>query len=97
MRDFDKKINSKRNILKAIGILEIIGGVTGFHLLISILREGIQSSLTVILILLFISIFYGFSIFAGLQLFTKMEKQIVYSQIIQYMQTFAFSFGGLTY
>ena len=97
MKDFDKKIKSKRNILKAVGILEIIGGVIGIKLMFSIITEGLQINFTILTILLLVFVFYGFSIFAGLKLFMKTEKQIVYSQILQYLQTFAFSFGGITY
>tara|TARA_R110001583_G_scaffold190362_1_gene354544 strand:+ start:4093 stop:4623 length:531 start_codon:yes stop_codon:yes gene_type:complete len=97
MKEFDKKIKSRRNILKAIGILEIIGGVTGFKMLYSIIIGGFEFNSIVILILLLITGFYGYSIFAGLKLFTKMEKEIIHSQIIQYLQIFAISFGGMTY
>jgi len=95
MKEFDKRIKSKTNILKAVGIIEILGGVSGLNILYSLVFSGIEITPLVLVVFAFVIVFYGFSIFAGLRLFMKSE--ILYSQIIQYLQVFAISFGGMTY
>jgi predicted permease len=97
MKDLNKTIKSKRNILKAIGIVEIIGGISGIGLIIWLMLQGFQTNSKLLLVFLVLIAFYGFSIFAGIELFKKKEKSINYSRILQYFQIFAISFGGITY
>ena len=97
MNNLNETLKSKRNILKAVGIIEIIGGLSGIGLIIWLLLQGFQTNSKLILVFLFLLAFYGFSIFAGIELFKKKEKSINYSRVLQYFQIFAISFGGVTY
>ena len=68
------EIKKKRNILKGIGILEIIGGITGIGLIIWFLLQGFEMNSYSFIIFLIAIIFYSYSIFAGIILFKKTEK-----------------------
>jgi len=97
MKELNEIIKSKRQILKAVGIVEIIGGISGIGLVFWLILQGFQTNSKLLLVLLFIISFYAFSIFAGIELFKKKEKSINYSRVLQYFQIFAISFGGITY
>jgi len=91
------EIKKKRNILKGIGILEIIGGITGIGLIIWFLLQGFEMNSYSFIIFLIAIIFYSYSIFAGIILFKKTEKGISHSWIIQFIQILGISFNGITY
>lgn len=91
------EIRKKRNILKGIGILEIIGGITGIGLIIWFLLQGFEMNSYSFIIFLIAIIFYSYSIFAGIILFKKTEKGISHSWIIQFIQILGISFNGITY
>ncbi|MGW9685373.1 hypothetical protein [Flagellimonas sp. 2504JD1-5] len=95
--EFEKKIKSKRNILKGIGIFEIVGGVTGLGLIFWLMLQGTETNTFVLLILLFAIAFYIYSIFAGVKLFKHQENDVRHSQIFQCIQILGISFGGFTY
>jgi hypothetical protein len=94
---FDKKIKTKRNILKGVGLLELIGGLTGIGMIIWLTIQGFEANSKVFLILFFVLVFYIYSIFAGVKLFKNQENAVLHSRILQYIQIFAISFGGITY
>lgn len=96
-KEFETELRKNRNILKGIGILEIVGGITGLGLIIWLMLQGTETNTFVLLILLIAIGFYVYSIFAGLELFKKLENGILHSRILQYIQIPAFSFGLLTY
>jgi len=91
------EIKKKRNILKGIGVLEIIGGITGVGLIVWFLLQGFQINSYSFIIFLLAIIFYSYSIFAGIVLFKKTEKGISHSWIIQFIQIIGISFNGITY
>ena len=95
--EFEKKLKSKRNILKGIGILEITGGITGIGLILWLILQGMETNTYVFLILLFAIGFYSYSIFAGLQLIKHKENGTFHSWIVQYLQIPGISLGGMTY
>ncbi len=94
---FEKSLKSKINILKGIGILEIIGGVTGIGLILWLMLQGMETNTYVFLILLFAIGFYIYSIFAGIQIFKHKENGVLHSRILQYLQIPGISIGGITY
>lgn len=96
-KEFEKKLKSKRTILKGIGILEITGGTTGIGTILWLLLQGTESNTYIFLILLFAIGFYIYSIFAGVQLFKYKENGIFHSRILQYLQFLGISLGGMTY
>ncbi|UAM97808.1 hypothetical protein K8354_16240 [Polaribacter litorisediminis] len=93
----EEEIRKKRNILKGIGILEIIGGITGIGLIVWFLLQGFQMNSYSVIIFLITILFYSYSIFAGIILFKKTEKGISHSWIIQFIQIIGISFNGITY
>ncbi|WP_445749849.1 hypothetical protein [Polaribacter sp.] len=96
-KEFEKKLKTNINILKGIGILEIIGGITGIGLIIWLTLQGMETNTYVFLILLVAIAFYIYSIYAGIKLFKYQEKGILHSQILQFIQLISFSIGGTTY
>ena len=96
-KEFEKKLKINRNILKGIGILEIVGGITGIGLIIWLALQGMETNTYVLLILLVAIGFYIYSIYAGIKLFKNQEKGILHSQILQFIQLISFSIGGTTY
>jgi hypothetical protein len=96
-QEFDKKIKIKRNILKGIGILEIVGGISGIGLILWLTLQGMETNTFVLLILLFAIGFYAYSIYAGIRLFKYKENGIFHSEILQWLQIIAMSYGGMTY
>lgn len=96
-KDLEEEIRRKRNILKGIGILEIVGGITGIGLIVWFLLQGFQMNSYSFIIFLIAIIFYSYSIFAGIILFKKNEKGISHSWIIQFIQIIGISFNGITY
>ena len=96
-KDLEKEIKKKRNILKGIGILEIIGGLTGIGLIFWFVFQGIEINSYSFIILLIAIIFYSYSIYAGIILFKKTEKGISHSWIIQFIQIIGISFNGITF
>lgn len=96
-KELEKKIKNNRYILKGIGILEIIGGITGISLVFWLVSQGGEINLFSFIILLIALIFYSYSIFAGIFLFRKTEKGISHSWIIQFIQIIGISFNGITY
>jgi len=97
IKKINKKIKINTNILKGIGILEVIGGTTGIGLIIWLALQGMQTNTYVFLILLFAIGFYAYSIYAGINLFKKMENGIQHSRILQYLQLIGISISGMTY
>jgi hypothetical protein len=95
--EFEKKLNSKRNILKAIGILEVVGGITGIGMILWLTLQGMETNTYVLLILLFAVGFYIYSIYAGIRLFKQKEKGIFHSRIVQLLQVPGISLLGMTY
>lgn len=95
--ELEKKIKNNRYILKGIGILEIIGGITGISLVFWLVSQGGEINLISFIILLIALIFYSYSIFAGIILFRKTEKGISHSWIIQFIQIIGISFNGISY
>ena len=95
--EFEKKLKSKKNILKGIGILEIIGGVSGIGIILWLMLQGIETNTYVFLIFLFAIGFYIYSIFAGIRLFKHLEKGGFHSRILQYLQIPGISLLGMTY
>lgn len=95
--EFETRLKKNRNILKGIGILEIVGGTTGLGLIIWLMLRGTETNTFVLLILLVAIGFYVYSIYAGLRLFKKRENGILHSRILQYLQILAISIGGFTY
>lgn len=95
--ELNKKIKQKRNILRSIGIIEIIGGTTGIGLILWLLLQGFQTNSYILLIFIIAICFYIYSIFAGINLFRKKEKGILHSEILQFIQIIAFSLNGTTY
>tara|TARA_R100000789_G_C3012903_1_gene151774 strand:+ start:766 stop:1338 length:573 start_codon:yes stop_codon:yes gene_type:complete len=95
--EFETRLKKNRNILKGIGILEIVGGTTGLGLIIWLIFQGTETNTFVFLILLIAIGFYVYSIYAGLKLFKKREKGILHSRILQCLQIIAISTGGFTY
>ena len=96
-RELEKEIKKKRNILKGIGILEIIGGITGIGLIFWFVFQGIEINSYSFIILLIAIIFYSYSIYAGILLLKKTEKGITHSWIIQFIQIIGISYNGITY
>ena len=96
-QEFEKGLKKNRNILRGIGILEIIGGITGILLIIWLSLQGTETNSLAFLILLAAVGFYIYSIFAGIKLYKKLENGLLHSQILQYIQILAFSIGGFTY
>ena len=96
-KDLEEEIRRKRNILKGIGILEIVGGITGIGLIVWFLLQGFQMNSYSFIIFLIAIIFYSYSVFAGIILFKKTEKGISHSWIIQFIQIIGISFNGITY
>ncbi len=95
--EFEKKLKNKRNIIKGIGILEIIGGVSGIGIILWLMLQGIETNTYVFLIFLFAIGFYMYSIFAGIRLFKLLEKGGFHSRILQYLQIPGISLLGITY
>lgn len=95
--EIEKKLKTKRNILKGIGILEITGGVTGIGGILWLLLQGLETNTYVFLILLFAIGFYIYSIFAGIKLLKHKENEVLHSRILQYLQILSISTGGMTY
>ncbi|WP_108801908.1 hypothetical protein [Aquimarina sp. Aq107] len=96
-KDFEKKLKSKRTILKGIGILEIIGGITGIGLIMWLILKGIETNIYLYLILLLAFGFYFYSIFAGIKIFRNLEQGTFHSIVLQLIQLIAISYGGVTY
>tara|TARA_R110000744_G_scaffold303221_1_gene412005 strand:+ start:2901 stop:3461 length:561 start_codon:yes stop_codon:yes gene_type:complete len=96
-KEFEKKLKTKRNILKGIGVLEVTGGITGIGLILWLTLQGMETNTYVFLILLFAIGFYIYSIYAGVKLFKHTENDILHSRILQYLQILGISLGGLTY
>ena len=96
-KEFEKKLKRHKIILKIIGLIEILGGITGIGLILWLTLQGTQTSSLVFLILLVAFAFYSYSIFAGVTLFKNQEKSIIHSQIVQFIQIIALSIGGVTY
>jgi len=95
--EFEKKLKSKKNILKGIGILEITGGVTGIGLILWLMLQGMETNTYVFLILLFAIGFYIYSIFAGIRLFKRKEMGVFHSRVLQFLQIPGISLLGITY
>ncbi|AUC16817.1 hypothetical protein BTO06_17440 [Tenacibaculum sp. SZ-18] len=91
------EIKKQRNILKAIGVLEIIGGTAGVGIIMWFLLQGYQMNSYTFLIYLVAIVFYGYSIYAGVNLFKKNEDAISHSWIIQFIQIVSFSLNGVTF
>lgn len=90
-------IKKQRNILKAIGVLEIIGGTAGVGIIMWFLLQGYQMNSYSFLIYLVAILFYGYSIYAGVNLIRKNEDGISHSWIIQFIQIISFSLNGVTF
>jgi len=97
IKGIEKKLKININILKGIGILEIVGGITGIGLIIWLTLQGMETNTYVFLILLVAIGFYIYSIYAGTKLFKHKENGILHSRILQYLQLIAISIGGMTY
>tara|TARA_R110000737_G_scaffold275281_1_gene282290 strand:+ start:109 stop:669 length:561 start_codon:yes stop_codon:yes gene_type:complete len=95
--EFEKKLKTKRNVLKGVGILEIVGGITGLGLILWLILQGTNTNSYVFLILLFAIGFYIYSIYAGIKLFKHKENDVFHSRILQCIQIIGISLGGLTY
>ncbi|TMU50992.1 hypothetical protein [Flagellimonas algicola] len=96
-QEFEKALRKNRNILKGIGIFEIVGGIVGLGLIIWLMLQGTETNTLVFLIMLIAVGFYVYSVFAGIRLFKKLEHGILHSRILQYLQIPAISIGGFTY
>ncbi len=97
IKEIEKKLKTHINILKGIGILEIVGGIAGIGLIILLTLQGVEINIYVFLIFLVAIFFYIYSIYAGTQLFKHKEDGTLHSRILQYVQLIAISIGGMTY
>ena len=97
IKEIEKKLKTNINILKALGLLEIVGGITGIGLILWLALQGLETNTYVFLILLVAMGFYIYSIYAGIKLFKHKENGILHSRILQYLQLIAISIGGMTY
>ncbi len=97
MKELLKAVENKRKILIGIGILEIVGGITGIGFISWLIFQGVQTNTIVFLIMTIAFGFYTFSIIAGLILFQKQERGMLPSFILWFLQVFSFSFGGFSY
>lgn len=97
IKEIKKKLKTNVNILKGIGILEIVGGISGIGMILWLILQRMEINLYVLLILLIAMGFYAYSIYAGIMLYKHKENGVLYSRILQYFQLFAISTGGTTY
>ncbi|MGB5982509.1 MAG: hypothetical protein WBG46_10240 [Nonlabens sp.] len=97
IKELRNKLKINTNILKVIGIFEIIGGITGVGLVVQLFIQGSASTVITHIILSFIFLIYSYSIYAGIMLFRKLEKGLLHSKILQYFQLVSLSLGSLTY
>ncbi|MEA1786999.1 hypothetical protein U1E44_12925 [Arenibacter sp. GZD96] len=97
IKEIQQEIKTNRTFLKGIGILEIVGGITGIGLIIWLMLQESETNTLVLLILLIAVGFYFYSIYAGIILFKKLENGVLHSLVLQYLQIPAFSIGGFTY
>jgi hypothetical protein len=87
-------LKRRKKILEIIGLYELMGGSIGLGL---ILYGTIAlNKITILSILLWIVAvtFYSFTIYAGVKLFRYHEKQILLSEIVQYLQIISFGIFG---
>lgn len=87
-------MNKNKRTLEIIGLYEIIGGSVGLGL---ILYGTIAlNKITFISILFWLTVvtFYSLTIYAGVKLFKNHEKEILLSEIIQYLQITSFGIYG---
>ena len=90
----NKSSERKTKILEIIGLYEIIGGSIGLGLIFyGILSINKITFLSILFWLIIVS-FYSFTIYAGVKLFKYHEKQILPSEIIQYLQIISFGIFG---
>ena len=87
-------IDKKKNILEIIGLYEIIGGSIGLGLIFYGTLTFEKLTLLNIFLLLVVITFYSFTIYAGVNLFKHREKQILLSEIVQYLQLISFGIYG---
>lgn len=97
IKEIKKKLKTNVNILKGIGILEIVGGISGIGMILWLILQRMEINLYVLLILLIAMGFYAYSIYAGIMLYKHKENGVLHSRILQYFQLFAISTGGTTY
>lgn len=97
IKELTAGIKKQRNVLKIIGVIEILGGFVGIALIFWLISRGVQVNLSLFIVLLLALTFYAYSIFAGIVLYKKCEKGIFHSWIVQLIQIIGFSYGGVTY
>lgn len=97
IKEIKKKLKTNVNVLKGIGILEIVGGISGIGMILWLILQRMEINLYVLLILLIAMGFYAYSIYAGIMLYKHKENGVLHSRILQYFQLFAISTGGTTY
>ncbi len=87
-------MEKKNKILEIIGLYEIIGGSIGLGLVLYGTLALNKITIFSILFWLIIVTFYSFTIYAGVKLFKYTEKQILPSEIVQYLQIISFGIFG---
>jgi hypothetical protein len=97
MQAVEKRLSRMNTIFKALGWYQIIGGIIGFGMLAwaSTMANGWNNSL--LLLLLFIALLYGFSIYCGAVLLKNPVKGLSRSFVNQLLQTVQFGLMGYVF
>lgn len=90
----NKEKDKKNRTLELIGLYEIIGGSIGLGLILYGTIELNKITILTILFWLIVVSFYFFTIYAGVKLFKNHEKEILLSEIVQYLQIISFGIFG---
>lgn len=90
-----KKIESQ---IKALGIYQIIGGVSGIALILYFTAKAANFNISVFQLTVFFLSFYAFSIYCGFLLIKrKYNKGLNFSIVNQALQIISFSVVGVTF
>ena len=92
--DMTKK--TKSALLK-IGLYQIIGGAIGILIILYAIVQSTNFAGLSILLYLFMSLFFGFSILCGTICLKADEKALKFSLINQYLQIIGFAFFGFAF
>lgn len=94
MQAVEKRLFRMNRIFKALGWYQIIGGIAGCLIAAWVANFTYQISAGQLLLLLFIALLYGFSIYCGTTLLKKTVKGLSLSFVNQLLQTVQFGFMG---